>query len=85
MKAIKGNRVYTITEADVKAFVNEGFDIIGDDGKVKAYGKGKTVSYEVYVKLKKQVVELQDQIDKLEGEIKDLKKKKASTKKNKED
>ena len=81
MKAIKGNRVYTITEADIKSFVNEGFDVYDDEGKIKAYGKGKTISYEVYVKLKEQVTALQDHIDKLESEIKDLKKKKASTKK----
>ena len=79
MKAIKGNRVYTITEADKKAFVNEGFDILDDEGKVVAYGKGKTVPYETYAKVKEQVKALQDAVDALEDEVKALKKK--STKK----
>ena len=75
MKALKGNRVYTITEADQKAFINEGFDILDDNGKTIAYGKGKTVSYETYAKLKEQCKELQNTVDALEDELKALKSK----------
>ena len=48
MKATKGNREYTITEADKSAFIKEGFDIIDDTGAIIAYGAGKSVTYEKY-------------------------------------
>ena len=48
MKAVKANREYTITEAEKDFYQKQGFDIIGDDGKVVQYGAGKTVPYEQY-------------------------------------
>ncbi len=56
MKAVKGNREYNITEAEKTGYVNSGFDIV-ENGKVIAYGKGKTVPYEEYEKLKKELAE----------------------------
>lgn len=56
MKAVKGNREYSITEAEKTGYVNSGFDII-ENGKVIAYGKGKTVPYEEYERLKKELEE----------------------------
>lgn len=48
MRAVKNNREYTITEAEKDFYQKQGFDIIGDDGKVVQYGAGKTVPYEQY-------------------------------------
>lgn len=84
MEAVKENRVYTITEADVESFKKEGFDIY-DDGKLVAYGTGKTIAYdkyaelsEAYEKLMSENAELSSQVTELE---KKLKKKEASKKK----
>ena len=74
MKAQRANRVYTITEADAPSFLNEGFDVYNDDGTLYAYGKGKTVPYDTYMKAKERIKELEDHIDALEGEIVKLKK-----------
>lgn len=79
MKAIKENREYTITETDVTSFKNEGYDIYDDNGKLVAYGTGKTVSFEQYAKTVEQlesandeIVSLNDQIESLNGEIEKL-------------
>ena len=73
MLAEKGNKVYTITEAQVSDYRSQGFDIYNDDGTVIAYGKGKTVSYEDYMNLKeeketlqKEVLNLQERLSKYE-------------------
>ena len=41
MTAEKGNKVYTITEAEKDTYQSQGYDIF-EDGKIIAYGKGKT-------------------------------------------
>lgn len=51
MKAVKGNKVYTISEQEKQAYLRRGFDITDDDGNVISHGKGKTVSYDEYVKV----------------------------------
>lgn len=51
MKAVKGNKVYTITEQEKKSYVSRGFDILDDNGNTVAYGSGKTVSYDEYAKV----------------------------------
>jgi hypothetical protein len=51
MKASKGNREYSVTEENMQHYVNEGFDIYGDDGEIVKHGKGKAVSQEEYDKL----------------------------------
>lgn len=73
MKAVKKNRVYTITEADKKRFVAQGYDIYDDAGNCVAYGAGKTVPFMQYKKAL-------DEIAKLEAEIEDLKKSKVDSK-----
>lgn len=80
MRAIKDNRQYTITELDVKNYQREGFDIYDDDGNIVAYGHGKTVSFEKYMKLVGQVEELQEEIITLQEEIITLKEKLAKPK-----
>lgn len=61
MKAIKGNRVYTITEAEAESFKNEGYDIKDDNGAIVAYGAGKTVSMEKYADLLKRYEALSEE------------------------
>ena len=51
MLAIKANRQYTITEADVEAFVKEGYDIYDESGELVRHGAGKTVTFEKYAQL----------------------------------
>ena len=54
MKAVKGNKVYTIDELQRKFYEDSGFDILNDQGDVIAYGRGKTVPYGEYETLKKE-------------------------------
>lgn len=50
MKAVKGNREYTITQPEQEGYRAQGFDILDDSGNVIAYAKNKTVPYEEYAK-----------------------------------
>lgn len=85
MKAIKENRVYTITDADKQSFQREGYDIYEDDGTLIEYGAGKTVPYEKYVAVAEQVEKLQGEITALNEELESLKaKSKKSGKKSEE-
>lgn len=64
MQAVKGNKVYNITESEKERYISMGYDI--KDGKeVIAYGKGKTVSFDDYAKLKKENEELKEQLNTL--------------------
>ena len=67
MKAVKNNKVYTITEADKASFVAQGYDIIDDIGNVISYGKGKSVDYNTYKNLEKKcdALELENEMLKL--------------------
>ena len=73
MVAIKENRVYTITEAEMSAFQKEGYDIYSEDGSVVAYGVGKSVPFEKYAKLMEHVESLQEEIIALKEENASLK------------
>ena len=66
MTAEKDNKVYSIDEGQVAAYQTAGYDIYDDDGKVIAYGAGKTVAYEEYMALKKENEELRAKIAELE-------------------
>lgn len=57
MKAVKANKEYTITEAEKKGYIDQGFDIIDDQGTVIAYGRGKTVPYDEYMKVVRELEE----------------------------
>ncbi|MCD7998991.1 MAG: hypothetical protein LUH21_17355 [Clostridiales bacterium] len=59
MRAVKGNKEYMIDESQQKFYQDGGFDILGDDGGVVAYGRGKTVTYDEYVKAVKEIERLQ--------------------------
>lgn len=60
MRAVKGNKEYTIDETQKKGYQDSGFDILDDDGNVVAYGRGKTVPYEEYMKAVKEIGRLQE-------------------------
>lgn len=67
MKAVKGNKEYTINEASQKGYQDMGFDILDEDGKVVAYGRGKTVSYSDYMALVEENQKLHARIAELEA------------------
>lgn len=73
MTAEKGNKVYTITEQEKSRYQGDGFDIL-EDGKVIAYGKGKTVPYEDYMKVKEELDALKEKLGAMNEEPEDLKK-----------
>lgn len=60
MRAVKGNKEYTIDESQQKSYQDAGFDIVGDDGRVIAYGRGKTVPFDEYMKAVKEIEHLQN-------------------------
>lgn len=62
MRAVKGNRVYTIDESSKARYQNEGFDIFDDKGDIVAHGKGKTASYAEYDTVKKENESLKQQL-----------------------
>lgn len=66
MRAVKGNKEYMIDESQKKLYQDAGFDIV-EDGKVIAYGRGKTVPYDDYMKAVKEIERLHDMITKLKG------------------
>ncbi len=57
MKAVKGNREYTVTEENMESYIKDGFDIF-DNGKKIRSGKGKKVSQEDYDRLKGELEEI---------------------------
>lgn len=72
MTAEKGNKVYTISEAEKDTYQSQGYDIF-EDGKVIAYGKGKTVPYEDYMKLQEENERLKEMIASSEEKTTDRK------------
>ena len=63
MKAVKGNKVYTIDDALKKRYQDDGYDIMDDSGNVVAYGRGKTVPYEAYMAVVKERDDLKARLD----------------------
>ena len=49
-----------------KLYQDRGFDIKNDEGTVIAYGRGKTVSYDEYEKMKTRNNELEGQVKELQ-------------------
>lgn len=58
MIAVKGNKAYTVDEKSKTRYINDGFDIVGDEGEVLETGRGKTVSYEEHQKVVAELEEL---------------------------
>ena len=97
MRAIKGNRQYEVTSAQVDTYLKQGFDILDDNGNIVEHGAGKSVPYSEYQAVLDELNELKvdgvGQVDKelkiandeLESEIVELKEKNKDLRsKNKE-
>lgn len=72
MLAVKDNRQYTITQADVDYYQSQGFDILDDAGNIQTYGAGKTIAYSAYAKLKTEYDALQKEHETLKNTYADL-------------
>ena len=66
MTAEKGNKVYDIDVTQKDRYQADGYDIRDDAGKIVAYGKGRTVPYEQYVKMK---ADLEAELEKAKAEL----------------
>ncbi len=73
MKAIKENKVYTITESEQNFYKQQGYDIVNDKGEVIERGAGKSISYEEYLKLKDELDPLKEENQTLKQENEKLK------------
>ena len=62
MKAIKGNKVYTVDETSKKAYLSQGYDIIDDSGDIIEHSPTATVPYSEYAKVIAENEVLQSQI-----------------------
>ena len=67
MRAVKGNKEYTISDAQKKAYQDAGYDILDEAGEVIAHGRGKMVSYGEYAALKAENEELKRGLSKVRG------------------
>lgn len=80
MQAVKGNKVYTIGETEKSRYIAMGYDITeGED--VIAYGKGKTVSYDEYIKIVKENEALKAELEALKADNSNEEAEKKATKK----
>lgn len=72
MKAIKGNKAYTVnTTEEAKAYKAQGFDIYDDNGKIKEHAIGKMVPLESYEALAKENEKLKAENKKLKSDQKE--------------
>lgn len=62
MKAIKGNKVYTVDETSKKAYLSQGYDIIDDSGDIIEHNPAATVPYSEYAKVIAENEVLQSQL-----------------------
>lgn len=67
MRAIKANKVYQIDETQKKSYQDMGYDIQDDNGKVVAYGRGKTVPYGDYMAVKEENDKLKTMVAELKA------------------
>lgn len=61
MKAVKGNKVYTIDESQKNSYLKQGFDITEDNGTIIDYGAGKTIDYKKYKELEDKYAALESE------------------------
>lgn len=59
--AVKANKQYTITEAEKKSYLAQGYDIIGDNGAVE-HSPQATVPYAEYEKAQAEIAKLRDEL-----------------------
>lgn len=86
MKAIKANKEYMVTETNKQYYLNEGYDIIDEKGKIIEYSPKKTIKYSEYDKVVKELetlkadvsnAELAKQVERLTSEKTELTKSNA--------
>ena len=71
MRAKKENKVYQInTEAEKQRYLNAGFDIYDDKGKLLEHSPLKKIAYGEYAKLQEENKALKAEIAKLKKEVK---------------
>lgn len=73
MKAKKGNKEYTIEEAQKQTYVKQGFDIY-EDGELVEHGTGKTVSVNEFESLKEELEAVKEENASLQKELAGLQK-----------
>ena len=69
LKAIKENKIYTISEVEKQDFLDRGFDIILENGKIEKSSQ-TPVTIKDLEKLKKELAKKDAEIKKLKGETK---------------
>lgn len=57
MIAVKANKEYRVTEENKHIYLNDGYDIMDDNGKIIEYSPKKTIKYSEYQKLEKELEE----------------------------
>ena len=70
MKALKDNKEYTIAEEQKHAYLEEGYDIYGEDGKLLEYSPKKKIAYSEYAALENENQQLKKRIKEYEKEQK---------------
>lgn len=65
MKAKKENKVYTIDEPQKQRYLNEGYDIYGDNEELLEHSPLKLIKYSEYDKLLKEKKALEEKIAKM--------------------
>lgn len=63
MKAVRGNKEYTISDAQKRAYQDAGYDILDDTGGVVAHGRNKMVPYEAHAALLAENERLRQMLD----------------------
>ncbi|WP_085833506.1 hypothetical protein [Clostridium merdae] len=69
MKAVKGNKEYTIAETQKEQYVRDGFDIVDDTGKVLQTGAGKSVPFAQHQAVLEENASLKEQIKALQAAL----------------
>lgn len=69
MKAVKGNKEYTIAETQKDQYVRDGFDIVDDVGKILQAGAGKSVPFAQYQAVLDENTGLKEQIKGLQAAL----------------
>lgn len=75
MRAVKGNKEYSIDDVQKKGYQDMGFDILDDNGDVVAYGRGKTIPYEDHMEAVREIGRLQKLLSDVQKEKAELEKK----------
>lgn len=68
MVAVKANKQYTITEAEKKSYLAQGYDIIGDNGAVE-HSPQATVPYAEYEKAQAEIAKPREELAQAQAEI----------------